>query len=280
MLNLEMRSQVFDLVGPTCIVDSQLRLADWNPAFDEVLAIPLRSFRYQRAMAYLPQAWSDHTSIDQINWSEDSHVGSWCDEFEMHLPELGQTQFRRVITQLVDENGTVMALAIHFVACDPGQAAKLWNQVVDRQDRDTIWANYASVYDELLLHFTDYMNLLEKVAKQMAGIEQCVDLGAGTGNSALALLRSSPTRSVVAVDSSDAMLRRLRKKLDARFPGRLQIYQCDIQSMPCFASESFQGATMVNTLYALPEPKDCFRGSASHIKRRRHTCTDDIAFTV
>ena len=44
---VDLRARVFDFVGPTYIIDTNGRFLDWNPAFEEVISIPLKLVRHQ-----------------------------------------------------------------------------------------------------------------------------------------------------------------------------------------------------------------------------------------
>ena len=176
--------------------------------------------------------------------------------------------FHKIIGEILDDTGEIVAWSVHLIVIDAELAVKVWSCVLNRIKQSTNWSKYATVYDALLLKFSEYSRLLDKVATQLVGAKNCIDLGAGTGNSAIALLRSDPSRLVCAVDANEFMLDRLRHKLSSMIPSRLTVYQCDIHSMPCFPDERFDGASMVNTLYALDDPASCLREVCRIIKSR------------
>jgi len=256
----ELRASSFELVGPTYILDSDDRFIDWNPAFEELIATPLRLVRHQICEQF---THSDST-IKQPNdqsASTDSEMPAEVvgDRLEVELPGYGTVAFRRIISQILDDDGAIVAWSAHLIVVDPVQATQLWVRVLHCLQQRAIWSKYATVYDSLLLNFTDYVSLLETVVRCVTGACICVDLGAGTGNSAIALLNDKADRSVCAVDLNEFMLNRLRRKTRAQPQDRLAVYQCDICSLECFADGTFDGATMVNTLYALDDPAACLR---------------------
>ena len=139
------------------------------------------------------------------------------------------------------------------------RSEKLWASVVRRLEQEVTWSRYAVVYDALLLNFPEYVDLLRILAIQIRDAQLCLDLGAGTGNSAFALLDNDPTRIVWAVESNEVMLRQFRKKANENYTNRLNIVKDDIHRMPEFGGAFFDAVTMVNTLYALDDPDACLR---------------------
>jgi ubiquinone/menaquinone biosynthesis C-methylase UbiE len=114
----------------------------------------------------------------------------------------------------------------------------------------------------MLLNFREYDNLLTQVSDLLGNGKRCADLGAGTGNSTLRLLANHPERLVSAFESNEIMLQHLRaklvkaEKLDA--VRRVAIYKGDLTlSLREFPENSFDGALMLNVLYALDDPGRC-----------------------
>jgi len=133
----------------------------------------------------------------------------------------------------------------------------MWHRVISRLEGEITWSKYSAVYDALLLKFPAYRRLLRQVAEEVGEAKRCADLGAGTGNSTVALLEADPKRSVWAIDSNRFMLRRLLKKVGNRFPGRLQVQQENVERLRSFGNQMFDAVTLVNTLYAIDDPSRC-----------------------
>ena len=239
-------SRVFSTVGPTCVLDTTGNVACWNTAFGEVLARPL-------GLAI------NHPSTLTTKLSESRDRQVWVEELGILLPERGVVQFRVVGSQLADDDGQVLGWSLHFVPIEIEQGARIWDAIVNRIDEEITWSKYARVYDTLLQQFQEYNSLLSAVAELVGDATRCIDLGAGTGNSATRLLRANDRRSVLAVDANASMLKVFRTKVTASQRNRLRIVESDIQAMPWLRDGDFDAATMVNVLYALDEPADCLR---------------------
>ena len=90
----------------------------------------------------------------------------------------------------------------------------LWEHLRETMERDEMWSAYAESYDPIIGEFTDYKELVERVVAQIDGAENCLDIGAGTGNTTIELHRKAPKRHVHAVDVNHNMLRKLHTKLE------------------------------------------------------------------
>ena len=120
------------------------------------------------------------------------------------------------------------------------------------------WRVYATSYDRVLLRFSAYKELLRRHVDAVAARNSIVDLGAGTGNVTLELLKGG--KEVVAVDYNEAMLVQLREKCsEFRSTNRLKIIKQNLDSMRISKVEQgkFDGAIMQNVLYALANPLRC-----------------------
>ena len=115
-------------------------------------------------------------------------------------------------------------------------------------------------YDPIIGEFTDYKELVERVVAQIDGAENCLDIGAGTGNTTIELHRKAPKRHVHAVDVNHNMLRKLHTKLE-QHPGyseRTTIIHGDcITALAGFQDETFDACVMMNVLFALDNPVEC-----------------------
>jgi ubiquinone/menaquinone biosynthesis C-methylase UbiE len=264
----EIREKALDLVGPTYILDRRFRFVDWNPAFEELVARPLKLVRGQHAGRLLAALCN---AGEVVEHSIDAFVGCEPPQVDTELltlqsSEHGIVTFRKIAAQIPDDHGAVLGWSVHLAVVAAPDLDRLWASLVRRLEREVTWSKYAAVYDSLLLNFPDYLQLLAAVAVEVADAEFCLDLGTGTGNSAFALLDQNLRRTVWAVDSNEIMLRQLRRKIDARNETRIHIFKADIHSMPEFACESFDAAIMVNTLYALDDPAACLGEVARVLK--------------
>ena len=90
-----------------------------------------------------------------------------------------------------------------------------------------------------------------------------LDLASGTGNITLEMLRQSPGRTVWALEANEDMLEYMRRKisqLDSQKNEQVQILKGDLLlSLRENDDESFDGAIMMNALYAMPDRARCLR---------------------
>lgn len=122
------------------------------------------------------------------------------------------------------------------------------------------WRVYATSYDHVLLRFSAYRKLLKRHVDAVAARNKVIDLGAGTGNITVELLKAG--KEVMAVDYNESMLTRLREKCaDYRSTGQLKIVKQNLESMRISKVDqgSFDGAIMQNVLYALKDPGRCLK---------------------
>lgn len=119
-----------------------------------------------------------------------------------------------------------------------------------------LWGLYAFVYDGLV-YFYPYQKLQELIvaaADPQKG-ERIVDLGCGTGNTSLRLASMEPGADLVAVDSSQNMLKRAEKKLKSK---NATVKKDDATSfLAKQESSAFDKIILTNVLYALSD-RDAF----------------------
>jgi ubiquinone/menaquinone biosynthesis C-methylase UbiE len=125
---------------------------------------------------------------------------------------------------------------------------------LDTRRHELTWNRYAASYDRILLEMPYYLEVLERhrAAMTAPGVHEVLDVGAGTGNVTLPLLAAG--RRVTAVDRSRAMLDRLRAKSRGEHAA-LTVLERDAQDLGDFGAESFDGVTLLLTLYDMDEPR-------------------------
>ncbi len=121
-------------------------------------------------------------------------------------------------------------------------------------DHELVWDNYAAGYDQILLLMPYYQEVVERHTRHMTagGLGRILDCGAGTGNVALRLAAAG--LEVVAVDRNRAMLQRLRLKMTPELARRLTVIQANAESLPQLSDESFDGVTILLSLYDVQQP--------------------------
>lgn len=253
----EVRQPILDLVTPTYILNTSYQMLDWNPAFDELVAKPLKLRRGWHAGEFVRAL---KNAEDVVKRSQEVFGGAQLPLVDQEILEFpsekhGLIRFQKLASQVSDEHGKQTAWCVHLNILDAGDGDALWADLAQRLEREVNWSKYARSYDNLLLNFDDYHELLEKIVKAVGDAKRCIDIGAGTGNGALQLLDRSG-REVWAVDSNETMLQYMLKKARSR-PGileRLVIVKEDVQRLDDLPESYFDGAIMINVLYAVEDP--------------------------
>lgn len=127
----------------------------------------------------------------------------------------------------------------------------------ERLDHQLTWDTYASSYDRILNLMPYYREVVDRHRGALAATAPgpVVDLGAGTGNLAEALVRAG--FQVTAVDNSRAMLDKLRSKSDlaAEVGSRLTVIEANAEFLPMIADSSFAGVSILLTLFDMRAPE-------------------------
>lgn len=259
------RKAVLDLTGPTYLLDANFHFLDWNPAFDEVVAKPLRLLRGTHAENFIIALDNSREVIAraQLRFQENQGMPLVdCEVLRIRTPRHGLITFRKIAVQIAETSEHGLVWSVHLNIERAENADLLWEDLERRLTAETNWSRYAESYDQMLLNFREYDKLLSQVSDLLGDAKRCADLGAGTGNSTLRLLANHPERLVSALESNEIMLQHLRaklvkaKSLDA--VRRVTIYKGGLErSLREFPENSFDGALMLNVLYALDDPGRC-----------------------
>lgn len=144
----------------------------------------------------------------------------------------------------------------------------LYTEILELRDRDRFaadlaaqwrhqltWESYAISYDRILLRMDYYQEVLSRHFESLSksSVRHIIDLGAGTGNLAGMLLEQSD-QHVTVVDSSRAMLERLRAKLGEYMGERLQVIEQSAESLDQLDSMSFDGVSILLALFDVHKP--------------------------
>jgi len=258
------RKAVLDLTGPTYLLDANFHFLDWNPAFDEVVAKPLRLLRGTHAENFIIALDNSREVIAraQLRFQENQGMPLVdCEVLRIKTPRHGLITFRKIAVQIA-ETSERLVWSVHLNIEHAEKADLLWEDLERRLTAETNWSRYAESYDQMLLNFREYHKLLSQMSDLLGDAKRCADLGAGTGNSTLRLLANHPERLVSAFESNEIMLQHLRAKLvkaeNLRAVRRVAIYKGDLTlSLREFPENSFDGALMLNVLYALDDPERC-----------------------
>ncbi len=261
----DIRQPVFDLTVPTYILDRHFYLLDWNAAFDEVVAQEIKLVRGQDHAKTFVQALANCEEV--VKHAQDTFSG---DHYPLTDTEIlvfpssryGQVRFRKIAAQIADGNGDINGWSVSLNVIDADDSERLWSDMLSRVEEEAGWARYGVVYDDLLLKFPEYRALVQQVTDLVGGARRCIDLGAGTGNGSIDLLRADPEREVWAVEINETMLRQFRAKLAAAGGGyddRLTIVKDNVTRLDALPRAWFDAAVMTNVLYAVRDRRACLR---------------------
>ncbi|MBV8231010.1 MAG: TIR domain-containing protein, partial [Planctomycetaceae bacterium] len=270
----DIRLPLLDLIAPTYLLNKHFFFLDWNPAFDEVIAKPLKLVRGLHHAKVFVQALAN--SEDVVRHARETFGGERqalvdaevlvFDSDRDGQRRYGTIRFQKLAAQIADEHGEVLGWSVSLNILEAGDLARLWEDIRVRIEEEVSWSRYAVVYDTLLLEFPEYLALIAQVTGQVGNARRCLDLGAGTGNGALRLLETKPDREVWAIEINETMLRHFRGKLDSiksdsgiDYSDRLTILKDNILRLDALPAKSFDAAVMINVLYAIPDRGNCLR---------------------
>ena len=129
--------------------------------------------------------------------------------------------------------------------------------VTERQ-RQVVWEEYAVSYDRVLPLMPYYQEVVRRhvATFSSAGDPHIIEVGAGTGNVVVPLLQAG--LRVTAVDTSRAMLDRLRAKVQGPLRERLTILEQDAEYLPQLPDDSCDGASILLALFDMTDPMRAF----------------------
>ena len=131
-----------------------------------------------------------------------------------------------------------------------------------------LWKVYARVYDNILLRFYPYRELLSQVKDSLEARDgwRILDAGCGTGNLLKSLAGTAANLSLSGIDFEKAMLERAKVKLGRN--GKATLRQGNLDLPLPYADGEFDGIVCVNTLYALNNPAQFMRECGRLLKAR------------
>ena len=139
------RKAVLDLTGPTYLLDANFHFLDWNPAFDEVVAKPLRLLRGTRGEFYYRagQLAGSHcprpikvsgepgNAAGRLRGAPYQDAATWLDTFRKIAVQIAETS----------EHGLVWSVHLNIERAE--NADLLWEDLERRLTAETNWSRYA-----------------------------------------------------------------------------------------------------------------------------------------
>lgn len=268
----EWSGSVFSQIGPTYILDKSFQFADWNAAFEALIAIPLKLKRGSHVAEFLTKLDNWETDEDRgvkRRSTEDFRPGNVPTEhhelLEFNSPHVGLVVFDKLASQLRGSDGFwCVSLSPRFIQ----RPNTYWSYQTSVIKMEQLWSRYAESYDRIIGDYQGFRDLVDLVTERIPlDAAMILDVGAGTGASTIAAARLASNPSVDAIEMNGAMLQRLREKLinldDLR--GRIKVYYGDCLSVlapvkdaagrVCFPDGEYDACVMLNVLFALEDPE-------------------------
>src|SRR5262249_30169395 len=118
-----------------------------------------------------------------------------------------------------------------------------------------LFSRYAEVYDKILPLLPNYSEAVKRHVTLLAGASHVLDLGAGTGNVALEVLKAGA--KIFAIDINHRMLNELSRKADLMEESarqRLTARRGDCQDLDFLADDVFDAVNILLVLFSLENP--------------------------
>jgi ubiquinone/menaquinone biosynthesis C-methylase UbiE len=256
----DVRRPILDLIGPSYVLDATYHFLDWNPAFDLLVATPLGLRRRQHAEAFVRHLANVQEVVERskIVFAPGRDPIVDVEVLEFKSEQYGLIRFQKLAAEIADHQGNTLAWSVNLNIIDAERSVELWNAIAERMASYVRWSKYAVSYDKLLLNFDDYGALVDRVTKMVGTSQRCIDLGAGTGNGTLRLLKNPGVKEVWAVEQNESMLEYLRGKARDHV-SRLTIVKEDIGRLEELPANYFDAAICINVLYAVEDREKCLR---------------------
>jgi ubiquinone/menaquinone biosynthesis C-methylase UbiE len=258
----EQKRSLFDLIGPSYILDRAFHFLDWNSAFELLVAQPLGLQRGVHVGHFLSKLANVAEVVERANKVFIPGQDPMVDEEELQLrtEKYGVISFRKIACQIPNVRGLSKTWSVHLnISNIEKNRDQLWADMAADLRRHAVWSKYAESYDRVISPFGEYRKLLELLVSRVGKASRCIDLGAGTGNVTIKLLAGNPTRTVLAVEKNEGMLECLQRKLDENpsFKRRAFLYKGDVTTaLREQVNDSFDACVMLNVLFALENPPE------------------------
>lgn len=256
-------------------MDAKDRIIDFNIAVRVLMGVNIEGCRYHPARHFLQRV---HPRMEGdlfpqvIRLSENSNcatnvsAGRDSPKKEVteangryHSEDFGWVDLHRTAISHLDPNtGDVLGATIFWEILRIEQKDAFRDILRKQWSRELMWATYAISYDRVLPQLPFYQEVVHRHVGAMSapGIIDIIDLGAGTGNVTIALLKAG--RRVTAVDLSRAMLDKLRAKLPEEDCNVLTVVEQNAEHLPQWDNESFDGVNILLALFDMTKPMSAF----------------------
>jgi ubiquinone/menaquinone biosynthesis C-methylase UbiE len=178
-------------------------------------------------------------------------------ECRFYSDQFGNAQLCCTALALIDKQKDRLAIMNLFWEILNIDQKDLYRQTLKNNINYTLtWEAYALSYDRILPKLSFYKEVIKRHIRTIVESEakKIIDVGAGTGNVAIPLLKSGCI--VYAVDLSRAMLDHLRLKTSKRYEENLFVIEQDAANLNQLRQESFDGANILLSLFDMNKPDE------------------------
>jgi trans-aconitate methyltransferase len=251
----------FESSFPAYVLDPSQRVVAWNTSFRVLVGQNDGPKRGQRL-----NDWLESKGHHEVTMARSAQ--QWAPSIErgvlvLNTESFGRTQFDQLSTPVIErESGETRyrTAALSPSGTDPERIAGFLTAVEKRLAKQLFWTQYAVAYDKVLLPYSGYQELIRLHCEcvRSAPTGHVLDLGAGTGNIALAILKQYAGRTVYAIDNNQSMLYQLASKC-RRYEDRLVIQFDDVENFSDVMPDAFAAVVMNNVLMFLKDPQSVLR---------------------
>jgi ubiquinone/menaquinone biosynthesis C-methylase UbiE len=249
---------------PLLTVDEGGRVVDYNLALQVLLGADMDGCRYlpvahllERAASRLSGAiFPSLTCSPGDGSAPESALGIRSAACRYTSASYGPVELRGTAVCHIDPSSGGPAGATLFLEVLRMEEADQFAHALHRRwEHELAWEVYAASYDRVLPRLPFYQEVVGRHIEAMSAedVREVADLGAGTGNVTIPLLRAG--RHVTAVDISRAMLDRLRAKGASPEGGALTVLEESAEHLPSLPDEAFDGVTVLLSFYDMGDPE-------------------------
>jgi len=264
--------------APTPILkgDATRRLSDFNIAARVLLGSDLTRYRHQpmsdflRAMAprvkgdfLTPLAGEASSALGSLGESDGTSRGEekteidgfWSADLQLRTSSFGLADLRSTVFEMTDADSGEPTGATVFLEIREVEEERRFDEDLRREWRQQLgWDVYAVSYDRVLPNVSYYQEVVARHVNALSApaIVEVLDLGGGTGNIAIPLLRQD--KQVTVVDISRAMLDKLRCKQVASEHRNLSVVEQSAEDLSQWENASFDGVNVLLTLFNMANP--------------------------
>ena len=254
---------------PMAILDQSGNVIEFNAACRELMGKDIagcKGYSYEYLTAQLgskiegklfsPQGTAfRHLSNDRdLNLSVDE-LDISVSQCRYHSQKFGSIQLQTLEIPCIDtESGQCIGSILNIEILEMERQGIFYQSLKKRWTHEIMWEVYATSYDRILLELPFYQEVVGRhcTAMRSEEIERVLDIGAGTGNVAIPLVKQG--KQVTAVDIGRAMLEKLYSKLNGFPADNLKIVEDTAERLPHLEDNSFDGVTALLAFFDMNDP--------------------------